>query len=217
MPAPPTPHLAPPRFRYVGGDPSLDLVNTANWGDQHVDVERLVRYDDLVTWAEGAGIVAGAEADRLRRRAARRGSEARAALDAALHCRGVLRQLWMSVAAGRPSARALGAFNALLADAQGHLVLAAPPAGTHDTIAPLDWSWRDRDDRLDWLLWPVVRAAAALLASGEGRRVRVCGGPDCGWIYVDRSRNGLRRWCEMETCGTAEKTRQRAARRAAPG
>ena len=43
----------------------------------------------------------------------------------------------------------------------------------------------------------------------EAERIRVCGGPDCGWVYVDRSRNGLRRWCEMETCGTQEKSRRR--------
>ncbi|HEV2853834.1 MAG TPA: CGNR zinc finger domain-containing protein [Thermoanaerobaculia bacterium] len=36
--------------------------------------------------------------------------------------------------------------------------------------------------------------------------------PDCGWMYVDCSRNGLRRWCEMETCGTLEKSRRRRER-----
>ena len=34
-------------------------------------------------------------------------------------------------------------------------------------------------------------------------------GADCGWMFVDRSRNRLRRWCQMETCGTMEKTRRR--------
>jgi predicted RNA-binding Zn ribbon-like protein len=36
-------------------------------------------------------------------------------------------------------------------------------------------------------------------------------------MYVDRSRNGLRRWCQMEVCGTKEKSRQRALRRAEAG
>jgi predicted RNA-binding Zn ribbon-like protein len=31
-------------------------------------------------------------------------------------------------------------------------------------------------------------------------------------MYVDRSRNGLRRWCQMETCGTREKSRRRYQR-----
>jgi predicted RNA-binding Zn ribbon-like protein len=57
----------------------------------------------------------------------------------------------------------------------------------------------------------VARAASALLQS-EASRLRICGGSDCGWMYVDRSRNGLRRWCEMQTCGTVAKSRRRAAR-----
>jgi predicted RNA-binding Zn ribbon-like protein len=60
----------------------------------------------------------------------------------------------------------------------------------------------------------VLRAAGDLLASDEAARIRECGGEDCGWMYVDRSRNGLRRWCQMEVCGTKEKSRQRALRRA---
>jgi predicted RNA-binding Zn ribbon-like protein len=58
-----------------------------------------------------------------------------------------------------------------------------------------------------------VRAAAALLSSDDTAKLRICGGPDCGWIYVDRSRNGLRRWCEMSVCGTREKSRRRSVRR----
>ena len=57
-------------------------------------------------------------------------------------------------------------------------------------------------------------SAAALLTGPEVESIRVCAGPDCGWVYVDRSRNHLRRWCEMETCGTSEKNRRRAARNA---
>ena len=47
--------------------------------------------------------------------------------------------------------------------------------------------------------------------------MRVCAAQDCGWVYVDRSRNGLRRWCQMETCGTIMKTRRRAERNARAG
>jgi predicted RNA-binding Zn ribbon-like protein len=62
------------------------------------------------------------------------------------------------------------------------------------------------------VLWPVAWTAAALLTSDEAGKIRVCGGVDGGWMYVDRSRNGLRRWCRMETCGTCEKSRRRAER-----
>lgn len=31
----------------------------------------------------------------------------------------------------------------------------------------------------------------------------------CGWIFADTSKNGRRRWCAMQTCGTASKTATR--------
>jgi predicted RNA-binding Zn ribbon-like protein len=68
------------------------------------------------------------------------------------------------------------------------------------------------ESRLDSVIWPVLWSAASLIVSDEASRIRICGGPDCGWIYVDRSRNQLRRWCQMETCGTREKSRRRYQR-----
>ncbi|HLZ08734.1 MAG TPA: CGNR zinc finger domain-containing protein, partial [Chloroflexota bacterium] len=74
------------------------------------------------------------------------------------------------------------------------------------------WVWVGADHELESPLWPVVLAAANLLASPDAARLRVCADADCGWFFVDRSRNGLRRWCSMADCGTKEKSRRRAAR-----
>jgi len=48
-------------------------------------------------------------------------------------------------------------------------------------------------------------------------RVKACRGEDCRWVYVDRSRNTSRRWCDMANCGNRAKmatfrTRLRAGR-----
>jgi predicted RNA-binding Zn ribbon-like protein len=65
---------------------------------------------------------------------------------------------------------------------------------------------------LDDIARPAMMAAARLLASDDAARIRICSGPGCGWLFVDRSRNGFRRWCEMKSCGTTEKSRRRYAR-----
>lgn len=49
------------------------------------------------------------------------------------------------------------------------------------------------------------------------RRLKACPGPDCEWVFVDRSRNGSRRWCQMSACGnrakaSAFRARQRSTR-----
>jgi predicted RNA-binding Zn ribbon-like protein len=137
--------------------------------------------------------------DRLRRKSAAHPRDARAALAEAVRTREILHEVFTAVAGGRRPGTALRELNALVGDALGRLVLS-------DTFR---WEWRDGGDRLDAMLWPVIRSAAELLASSEVGQIRVCGGAACGWMFVDRSRNGLRRWCQMRTCGTREKTRRR--------
>jgi predicted RNA-binding Zn ribbon-like protein len=54
----------------------------------------------------------------------------------------------------------------------------------------------------------VTWAAAELLSSPESALLKVCAGEDCGWVFLDRSRNQARRWCDMKTCGNTEKARR---------
>ena len=44
-------------FKYVGGDPAIDLVNTVDWTRQGLRDERLGDYQRLTRWAEGSGVV----------------------------------------------------------------------------------------------------------------------------------------------------------------
>jgi predicted RNA-binding Zn ribbon-like protein len=191
-------------FKYIGGDPAVDLVNTVDWTREGLKDERLGDYQRLTRWAEGSGVVSSDLAAKLRRRAVKRPTHASTVYRAALQAREIIRRLLLELAGGSASAGAVADFNRILAPALQHLRVT--PLGT----APrLQLGWRDEENRLDSVLWPVLWSAASLITSEEASRIRVCGGEDCGWMYVDRSRNGLRRWCQMESCGTREKTRRR--------
>ena len=198
--------LSPPPFLYVGGDPALDLVNTVDWTSRGPEDERLGSYEQVTRWAEGAGVIGAAAGRRLRRLAAERPRDAALALEYVHRARETLHDLFGAIARGGSPGDALPRFNRLLADAMERLQV-APRA--RDPHAGYDWRWRDEDSDLRALAWPVIWSAASLLKSDEAGKVRVCDGDDCGWMYVDRSRNGLRRWCQMRTCGTREKTRRR--------
>jgi len=53
----------------------------------------------------------------------------------------------------------------------------------------------------------------ALLATRD--RLRRCENAECGWLFIDRSRNRSRQWCDMGTCGSrAKMARYRRRRRA---
>jgi predicted RNA-binding Zn ribbon-like protein len=58
------------------------------------------------------------------------------------------------------------------------------------------------------MLAPVVRAAADLATSAELSRIRECGSDTCFWLFLDRSKNGTRRWCDMKVCGNRAKARR---------
>jgi predicted RNA-binding Zn ribbon-like protein len=41
--------------------------------------------------------------------------------------------------------------------------------------------------------------------AGKLRLARCANQSSCGWIFADTSKNGRRKWCAMQTCGTLSK------------
>jgi predicted RNA-binding Zn ribbon-like protein len=80
------------------------------------------------------------------------------------------------------------------------------------TLAPGGWRFGDP-------LAAIVHAATELIARGRLDRLKACANVDhpCDWLFLDDSRNGTRRWCSMEGCGTQVKIRRLTARRRAAG
>jgi predicted RNA-binding Zn ribbon-like protein len=198
------PLLAKPPFQFVGGDPALDLINTVDWTSRGPERELLESYEQLTRWSEGAGVVDAGTARRLRRLGEAHPRAAGAALGLALQARRVLQEVFSAIARGEAAEPGVARFNHMLQEAVRTLEV-APASGT----TGYRWRWRGEESDLRAPVWRVLWSGASLLLSDEIGNVRVCDSEDCGWMFVDRSRNGLRRWCQMRTCGTMEKTRRR--------
>lgn len=56
-----------------------------------------------------------------------------------------------------------------------------------------------------------VHSALSLLAGETRERLRICG--NCGWLFIDRSRNRSRIWCDMAVCGNRQKASRHYHRR----
>jgi len=54
-------------------------------------------------------------------------------------------------------------------------------------------------------------SALSLLSNESVRRLRIC--PNCNWLFLDRSRNGSRMWCDMAVCGNRQKAKRHYHRR----
>ena len=100
----------------------------------------------------------------------------------------------------------LGLLNQALTAALQHSRLVRAKSG-------LTWGWEPNEQALDCMLWPIVRSAADLLTSRELDNVRQCGSLPCGWLFLDRTKNLSRHWCQMKACGNRAKSRRHYARR----
>ena len=50
-----------------------------------------------------------------------------------------------------------------------------------------------------------ARSALKLVASPDTERLKIC--PNCEWLFLDRSKNRSRTWCDMAVCGNRAKAR----------
>lgn len=58
-----------------------------------------------------------------------------------------------------------------------------------------------------WIEDALLPLGELVRLAGQGR-VRVCGGPGCGLLFVDASRAGTRRWCDDAGCGNRVRVRR---------
>jgi predicted RNA-binding Zn ribbon-like protein len=182
----------------------LEFANTAEWHAGDRPIEQLNSYAELVTWAEQAGLLTGAEARQTHAAAAPHPEEAAARLEQAIILREAIYRIFSAVAGGRPPDPAdLATVNAALTTALSHLQVVQ----SHGHFV---WGWHsEAKTALDQMLWPVIRSAAELLTSEALDRVRECADDrGCGYLFMDLSRNRSRKWCDMRGCGNRAKARR---------
>lgn len=68
-------------------------------------------------------------------------------------------------------------------------------------------------DPVDGALARIAEGVARELSQGTPERLRICESAECREVFVDRSRTGRRRWCDMATCGNRAKAARHRARR----
>ena len=196
-----TPHRNP-QFEFSGGHLALDFANTVSRRPTAERTEKLNSYQDLIAWGSEAGVLSRREEEGLRRLALEAPGRGKSTVLDAIELREALFSIFASVAGNRPvPANALSLLNI-------HLQTAASHAHLIRTNYRFQWEWISTEKRLDSVLWPVARAAAELLSSENLDRVRVCASDQCEWLFLDTTKNGGRRWCDMRTCGNRDKARR---------
>jgi len=187
-------------FEYSSGSLCLDLANT--WEDRSdPESDRLKGYGDLLDWAHGAGVVSERERGELLKLAHTEAAKSFGVFRTAHELRDTVFGLCSATAAGEKApVREVAALNAALQT--------VPRQRLCCEGACCEWEWPAGKPDLRQVLWPVIQSAADLVTSPDVSRIRECGAPDCNWLFIDRSRGGRRRWCDMSTCGNRAKARR---------
>jgi predicted RNA-binding Zn ribbon-like protein len=196
-----TRRATPPPAESVDADRVLAFVNTLSGRPTDAAVERLVSYDALVEWAREQHLISAAAAERLVVQARRHPHQASTVLARAKEFREAVNGLAESIARERqPGAAVLNTVSDYLAAAyaNGRLV---PHEGALQWVA-------SAEDALERILWEIGRATGRLVLSPRLANIRACAASDCGWWFVDDTKNRSRRWCDMKLCGNREKLRR---------
>ena len=179
------------KVKFIGGALCLDFVNTVGGRREGTVLrEKIVSDTDLLHWGELAGLISHS------RHNGSRAVERAVAIREALY--GILKP---AVDGRTPAAADLDLFNRELAAVRARRRLAQ-----HD--GKFEWAWASPQSAVERILGEVLESAAELLTSPALARLRECQGPECGWLFLDTSRNRSRHWCDMRDCGNLAKVRR---------
>ncbi len=181
----------------------LDFVNTVDGRDGPSPQELLGDYEALVSWSGKVGILSGEEQGDLR--AAARADPGRAAT-ALREARALREEIYAVFASLSPGDREPAL--AQLAKRVGRFLARAAVEPKADGGFGLRFPVAGSDAGLEGLLGPIAWSAFDLLLHGEPARVKVCEGENCGWLFLDESKNRSRKWCSMESCGNRAKAQR---------
>ena len=188
-----------PSFVFIGERLWLDFVNTDDVR-RGMRVDVLGDFDALVQWLAVGDVLDAERASSIRRRAQQQPAGATAALADARRV--------------RSNMRALAERGGQVADVRLNVVaeinrVLGRSAGTRRLETRSDGSFVrsfvPTGDAFAGLMIPVVESAADALVLGELSRVRRCADARCLRVFLDSTKNGRRRWCDMSTCGNRAK------------
>jgi predicted RNA-binding Zn ribbon-like protein len=189
-------------FVLDAGSLPLDLVNTLRGRATTNPREDLPTYEALLDFTTQAETLPPERVDDLRGVALSNAGAAAAVADRARAFREALYCVLDAFMTEQPVASTdLRVVNDELRAALAHTQL--EPGSQH-----FSWTVGDAEPDLGEPLWQVARATFELLLSPDLERVRECANHDCGWLFLDLSRNRSRKWCDMSSCGNRAKVRR---------
>jgi predicted RNA-binding Zn ribbon-like protein len=182
-------------LRLDGGILCLDIVNTVDNRKKEMLHDYLHSFKDLLQWYGHTGGLSPKIINTLERLAKDYPQKAMVVFEKSIALRELLHRLFIAAIANKPPAATDQLqFNTYIAEA----------------YANIEISWKGGARQLQFnapaleqVYWWLVKSAVELLTTDKADTIKEC--PACGWLFLDKSRNGSRKWCSMSTCGDVDK------------
>lgn len=181
-----------------GGCLAFDFVNTISNRNIPFFHEYLNHYDDFLEWSKRAGVLSKARAGSIAEFALHHQKLAQKSFIEVIRIREVLFAMLSATACGKkPAEKDIEQFNQILSRTLSNLKLEIDRGKVNISFA-------QPDQVLEEPLFIIVKNAFDVLTGEDMSRIKEC--PNCGWLFLDRTKNGKRRWCNMQVCGSRDKS-----------
>jgi predicted RNA-binding Zn ribbon-like protein len=183
----------------IGGHPALDFLNTVKYRGKADPQDRLESLADIIEWAQIAGLLSAGEAKTLFRHTKDTNSTTRVHRDICAF-REQLRVLFESTNPGKAQ------YNQATSRVEAEISALRPVATIDQQSGVL--TRHIEIDTLNDLKARIVTVVAEILTERTDLRIKTCGGSNCDWLFIDRTKAGRRQWCDTRTCGNNARVRR---------
>ncbi len=183
-----------------GGSYCFDFANTIHSRKNEATYDYLNSYGDIIDWSERVKLLPHDRLRKLKEYAGGNKNEAEQILTEIINKRELLYKIFSSITHNKNLTEIEAEeFNNTLSDSLSHLRLQINKRG-------INIGWDQNDVDLMEPLWAVFKDAYDIITTVPLNRIKEC--KACGWVFIDKSKNNSRTWCNMQTCGSIEKSKR---------
>ena len=183
-----------------GGCFCFDFTNTLHSRTDKSTYDYINTYNDILDWSERVKLLPNERLRVLRRYTDQNKKEAEKKLKEILDKREVLYTVFSSIIRNKIYDQSTTEeFNNTLSDSLSKLRLQI-------NKQKINIGWDENEIDLMEPLWAVYKNAFDIITSTPINRIKEC--KACGWLFLDKSKNNSRTWCNMQSCGSIEKSKR---------
>ena len=183
-----------------GGCHSLNFINTIHSRTEEQAFDYLKSYYDLLDWCSKVRLLPNGRINRLKNAVQKNETKAESILKQIKGKREVLHQVFSSLINKKKiDSTAEDEFNESLSNALSNLAFKFEKG-------KINLGWQENGIDLFEPIWIIFKDAFDILNSIQLNRIKEC--RSCGWLFLDKSKNNSRAWCNMQTCGSIDKSKR---------